>query len=239
MEAPSMLHYIVELGAAGICDGAPNGMTPAERLSRSWGTQGAWKSSTWISMDNFPHLRELLPYALTTSGNLVVSRGSRNRTGELVLILFPSESRGISEYRLSVYLGHNRLEVSCADDSQNLVVYSWFDFFSTVFPFYLFTSLEHAFVSLSTIHIRTLSTGVVHPPLTKHTGPIHSRVVSGSRHMRICGNRFLVLGCSPHPWSCLEQEDARIRRPNHQFPLKHLRLKVADDHFLSIIDTSL
>ena len=57
--------------------------------------------------------------------------GSRNRTGE-----------------------HNCLEASCADDSQDLLVYSY-NFFSTGSPFNLFTKLGHAFVSLSTIHIRT------------------------------------------------------------------------------------
>jgi hypothetical protein len=61
--------------------------------------------------------------------------------------------------------------------------------------------------------------------LTNTTGTIHSRLVSGSRHMRVYGDRFLILGYSPHPWSCLElddPQDGRKRRPNCKFPLRHL-----------------
>ncbi|KAN0129678.1 hypothetical protein V8E53_012498 [Lactarius tabidus] len=38
------LRYIVELGAAGMCDGPPDSVGPAERLRKLEGSREAWKS---------------------------------------------------------------------------------------------------------------------------------------------------------------------------------------------------
>lgn len=112
-----MHKYIVEPVTTGIYDGASNGMVPAERLRRSVVTQAAWKSSHGHRSITF-----LIPGSclLTLMGfvNLVEFHGSRNRTGSSA----------------SADFGHHRLEASCADDSQDLLVYSWYNFFSTVFP---------------------------------------------------------------------------------------------------------
>lgn len=125
MDASSALQYIVELAATGMCDGTPDGAVPAERLGRLWGTQSAWKSPTWTLVDRFPYSKGISPYPMMASGNLVVFRNSRSRRGELVLLRFPSEARGIQERLWYLDVNTNRLEAACADDSQDLLVFVW------------------------------------------------------------------------------------------------------------------
>jgi hypothetical protein len=123
VDASSALQYIVELAAAGMCDGTPDGTVPAERLRRLRGIQSAWKGSTWSLVDHFPYSKGISPYPIMASGNLVAFRNSRR--GELVLLRFPSESRGIPERLWHLDLSTNRLEAAAADDSQDLLVYVW------------------------------------------------------------------------------------------------------------------
>jgi len=89
--------------------------------------QGAWKGSSesWSSVDDFPYSKGISPYPMMASGNLVVFRNSRGPRGELVLLRFPSESRGIPGKQWYLDVGTNRLEASCADDSQDLLVFAW------------------------------------------------------------------------------------------------------------------
>jgi len=108
-----------------------------------------------------------------TSGNLVVFRSSTSRVGELLLLRFPSEARGIPSKLWHLDLSGYRVEALCADDSQDLVVFS----------------------SLWTIHIRTLSSGCVHP-LASTSGTIHSASIFGGFNLHIYGDRILVLGNS-------------------------------------------
>jgi hypothetical protein len=126
VEASSALRYIVELAGSGMCDGPPNDIVPAERLRRLLGMQTAWKTSAWTLVDDFPYSRE--PRVVATSGNLVVFQSSLSRsTVELILLRFPSKSRGIPEQIW--YLDLNSIEYGlkafCADDSQDLLVFSW------------------------------------------------------------------------------------------------------------------
>ncbi|KAI9507854.1 hypothetical protein F5148DRAFT_1284735 [Russula earlei] len=169
----SAIQYIVELAAAGMSDGILNGVVPVERLRRLRDAQMAWKSPVWSSVDHFPYSRGMSPYPMMTSGNLVVFRSSRSRIGELVLLRFPSESRGIPERQWNLDLGSNRLETFSVDDSQDLVVFS----------------------CLSAIHIRTLSTGCVHPS-TSTAGSIRSPSILGGFNLHIHGDLLLMLGNS-------------------------------------------
>jgi hypothetical protein len=86
--------------------------------------QTAWKTSAWTLIDDFPYSRE--SHVVVTSGNLVVFRSSGSRsTVELILLRFPSKSRGIPERIWYLRLPYDSLELSCADDSQDLLVFSW------------------------------------------------------------------------------------------------------------------
>jgi hypothetical protein len=125
VDASSELQYIVELAAAGMCDGMPNDATPAEQLRRLRGMQSAWKSSSWSLVDNFPYSKKISPYPVMVSGNLVVFWSSSGRRGELVLFRFPSESRGIPERLWYLDMSTNRLKAVGADDSQDLLVFVW------------------------------------------------------------------------------------------------------------------
>ena len=87
--------------------------------------QGAWKSSSWSSVDAFPYSKGISPYSMIASGNLVVFQNHRGFRGELVLLRFPSESRGIPEKQWYLDVGTNRLNASCADDSQDLLIFAW------------------------------------------------------------------------------------------------------------------
>jgi hypothetical protein len=87
--------------------------------------QTAWKTSAWTLVDDFPYSREMSPYPIMASGNLVVFRSTRSHMSELVLLRFPSKSRGIPERIWYPHLDYNDIDTSCADDSQDLLVYSW------------------------------------------------------------------------------------------------------------------
>ena len=50
-----------------------------------------------------------------------------------------------------------------------------------------------SFCSLSTVHIRTLSTGGVHP-LTSTAGSIHSKSITGGFNLHIYEDLLLILG---------------------------------------------
>jgi hypothetical protein len=87
--------------------------------------QDAWKSSAWSTVDGFPYSKGMSPYPVMTSGNLVVFRSSTTRIGELLLLRFPSEARGIPSKLWHLDLSSHRVEALCADDSQDLIVFSW------------------------------------------------------------------------------------------------------------------
>ena len=125
MDSSSALQYIAELAAAGMCDGAPNGSVPAERLRKLREMQNAWKCPAWSTVDRFPSSKGMSPRPIMASGNLVAFRSYRSRMAELVLLRLPSESRGIPEQLWSLDVGTNLLEAACADDSQDLLVFTW------------------------------------------------------------------------------------------------------------------
>ncbi|KAI9444091.1 hypothetical protein H4582DRAFT_2071684 [Lactarius indigo] len=93
----SALQYLVELSAARMCDGAPSAVGHAERLTRLQKAQAAWRSSSWSPVDHFPYSKEMSPFPVTASGNLVAFRSDRSRMGELLMLRFPSDLRGIPE----------------------------------------------------------------------------------------------------------------------------------------------
>jgi len=125
VDASSALQYIVELAGAGMRDGAPNGAVPAVRLRGLREMQNAWKCPAWSTVDHFPTSKGISPYPMTASGNLVVFRSCRSRRGEFVLLRLPSESRGIPERLWSLDVGTNQIETACADDSQDLLIFTW------------------------------------------------------------------------------------------------------------------
>ncbi|KAI0250491.1 hypothetical protein BJV78DRAFT_563325 [Lactifluus subvellereus] len=146
VDASSALTYIIELAAAGMCDGAPNGVGPTERLRRLRSSQSRWKcppSPTWSQPDNFPYSQRIFPYPLAVSGNLVIFHDSHRGLGKLLLLRFPSYLRGIPGRQWYLDLKSKNIECICADDSQDLLI-----FLSSRPPY---------------IYIRTLSTGMVHP----------------------------------------------------------------------------
>ena len=129
------------------------------------------------------------------SGNLVAFRNCRNRRGELVLLRLPSESRGIPEQLWSLDVGTYLLEAACADDSQDLLVFTWY-VASLVFSPVYSLGRRGSFFSFGTVHIRTLSTGGVHP-LTSTTGSIHSKSIAGGFTLHIYEDFLLILGNNP------------------------------------------
>ncbi|KAI0250492.1 hypothetical protein BJV78DRAFT_1155130 [Lactifluus subvellereus] len=163
VDASSALIYIIELAAAGMCDGAPNGVGQTERLRRLWSSQSRWKcppSPTWSQPDNFPYSQRILAYPLAASGNLVIFHDSHRGLGKLLLLRFPSYLRGIPGRQWYLDLkSKNHIERICADDSQDLLI-----FFSPPY-----------------IYIRTLSTGMVHP-LTNTLGYIDSGMPYFNQH---------------------------------------------------------
>ena len=124
MDDSSALQYIVELSAAGMCDGAPSAVGPAERLTRLQNAQTAWRSSSWSPVDHFPYSKEVSPFPVTASGNLVAFRSDRSRMGELLMLRFPSDLRGVPEQLWYLDLDCDRLESICLDDTQDLLVFS-------------------------------------------------------------------------------------------------------------------
>ncbi|KAH9009330.1 hypothetical protein EDB85DRAFT_2293530 [Lactarius pseudohatsudake] len=144
----SALQYLVELSAARMYDGAPSAVGPAERPTRLQKAQTVWRGSSWSPVDHFPYSK---PFPVMASGNLTAFRSDRSRMGELLMLRFPSDLRGIPEQLWYLDLDCDRLELICLDDTQDLLVFS----------------------SSHYIHIRTLSTGGVHP-LTSTSGTIRS-----------------------------------------------------------------
>ncbi|KAI0250500.1 hypothetical protein BJV78DRAFT_563719 [Lactifluus subvellereus] len=158
VDASSALTYTIELVAAGMCDGAPNGVGPTERLRRLRSSQSCWESPspTWFQPDNFPYSDRIFSCLLAMSGNLAIFCETTFRSREiekLLLLRFPSDLRGIPGQQW--YLDFKSEEIKrhgiCADDSQDLLIF--------LSPLY--------------VHIRTLSTGAVHP-LTNTLGYIDS-----------------------------------------------------------------
>ena len=122
--------YAIELAAAGMCDGAPNGVGIIERLRRLRSSQSRWESpsSTWSQTDNFPYSERISSYPLAVSGNLVILRGSTSHDGgigKLLLLRFPSELRGIPGRRwyLDFKSDCGCIKGICADDSQDLLLF--------------------------------------------------------------------------------------------------------------------
>ena len=127
MDTTASLRYMVELGAAGMCDGPPDTISSAERLRRLEYSQAAWESSVWSQPENFPYSKKIFPFPVALSGNLVVLKGpicGSRRTGELLFLKFPSEARGIPEKLWYLDLGYKRIEAISLDDSQDLLVFS-------------------------------------------------------------------------------------------------------------------
>lgn len=124
MDDSSALQYVVELSAAGMCDGAPNTVGPAERLIRLHKAQTAWRTSSWSAVDHFPYSKEMSPFPVTASGNLVAFRSDRSRMGELLMLRFPSEFRGVPEQLWYLDLDCDRLVSIFLDDTQDLLVFS-------------------------------------------------------------------------------------------------------------------
>ncbi|KAH9026282.1 hypothetical protein EDB83DRAFT_1929011 [Lactarius deliciosus] len=144
VDTTASLRYVVELGAAGMCDGPPDTVSPAERLKRLEGSQAAWKGLAWSQPECFPYSKKIFPFPVALSGNLVVLKGPAlgiRHTGELLLLRFPSEARGIPEKLWYLDLDCQHIEAIALDESQDLLVFS----------------------CLPNIHIRTLSSGRVHP----------------------------------------------------------------------------
>jgi hypothetical protein len=155
---------MVELGAAGMCDGPPDTASSAERLRRLECSQAAWKISLWSQPKGFPYSKKIFPFPVALSGNLVALKGpicGSRRTGELLLLKLPSEARGIPEQLWNLDLGYERIEAISLDDSQDLLVFS--RLVSNVESLFLTPTQRVVFSSLPNIHVRTLSSGCVHP----------------------------------------------------------------------------
>lgn len=91
--------------------------------------------------------------------------------GELLMLRFPSELRGVPEQLWYLDLDCDHLDSICLDDTQDLLVFS----------------------SLTYIHIRTLSTGGVHP-LTSTSGTILSGSTSEAFYLHIHRDLLCSLG---------------------------------------------
>ncbi|KAI0299467.1 hypothetical protein BC826DRAFT_33585 [Russula brevipes] len=154
VDQSSTLQYIIELFGTGMCDGQSGGVSSAERLDRLRRSQASWKSPTWREPADFPYSKKICSVPAAVSGNLMVfySIGSGTyRKQDLLLLRFPSELRGIPEQQWSLILDCSHINAVCVDDSQDLL----------------------CFLSIPDVHVRTLSTGEIHP-LTNAVGPIYS-----------------------------------------------------------------
>ena len=126
MDTTASLRYIVELSAAGMCDGPPNAVGLAERLRKLEASRTAWKSSEWSQPEDFPYSKKVFPFPVAQSGNLVVLKGPTFRSGEFLLLRFPSETRGIPEQLWYLDLDCRQyIDGIALDDSQDLLVFSW------------------------------------------------------------------------------------------------------------------
>ncbi|KAI0253024.1 hypothetical protein BJV78DRAFT_1198565 [Lactifluus subvellereus] len=100
----------------------------------------------------------MLSYPVAVSGNLIVFRSKPSgRRVMLLLLRLPSELRGIQEQHWHLHLEFAYVDRIGADDSQDLLIFSY----------------------LGGIHVRTLSTGGIHP-LTNTPGFIYLRPPSDS-----------------------------------------------------------
>jgi hypothetical protein len=124
VDTTASLRYIVELGAAGMCDGPPDSVGPAERLRKLEGSREAWKSSVWSQPEDFPYSKKIFPSPVTLSGNLAVFEGSEFGSSEYLFLRFPSEARGIPERVWYLDLDCEHIDVISLDDSQDLLVFS-------------------------------------------------------------------------------------------------------------------
>jgi hypothetical protein len=112
------LRYIVELGAAGMCDGPPDSVGLSERLRKLEGSRTAWKSSVWSQPDGFPDSKEIFPSPIARSGNLVMLKGPYFGSGKYLLLRLPSEARGIPERVWHLHLDcEHMIQNICLDDS--------------------------------------------------------------------------------------------------------------------------
>jgi hypothetical protein len=116
---------MVELGAAGMCDGPPDSVGPVERLRKLECSREAWKSSVWSQPEGFPRSREIFPYPVALSGNLAMFEGLGFGCSEYLFLRFPSETRGIPERVWYLDLDHEDMaDTICLDDSQDLLLFS-------------------------------------------------------------------------------------------------------------------
>jgi hypothetical protein len=155
-----------------MCDGQLSGVSSAERLDRLRRSQTLWKSPTWRESSDLLFSKEIRSVPAAVSGNLMVFyciASDTYRRQELLLLRFPSELRGIPEQQWSLNLDCNHIHAVCVDDSQDLLC-----FLSSVSNFG-FPSLpaHHLMFSFPDVHVRTLSTGGIHP-LRHAVGPIYS-----------------------------------------------------------------
>ncbi|KAI0299471.1 hypothetical protein BC826DRAFT_1183925 [Russula brevipes] len=168
VDKSTALQYMIELFGAGMCDGQSGGVGSAERLDRLRRSQTAWKSPTWREPVDFPYSKKIYPAPVAMSGNLMVFDDiapSLSPGQDLLLLRFPSELRGIPEQQWSLHLDCDYIHAVCVDDSQDLL----------------------CFLSLPDVHVRSLSTGEIHP-LTNAVGPIFSfgsEVPAGSFNLQI------------------------------------------------------
>ncbi|KAI0291285.1 hypothetical protein BC826DRAFT_485770 [Russula brevipes] len=167
-----MLQYVIELFRSGMCDGQLSGVSSAERLDRLRRSQTSWKSPTWHEPTDFPYWKKIRSFPAAVSGNVMVFYCIASDTyckRDLLLLRFPSELRGIPEQQWSLNLGCNHISAVCVDDSQDLLC-----FLSSVSNFgFPSLSAHHLSFSFPDVHIRTLSTGGIHP-LRHPVGPIYS-----------------------------------------------------------------
>jgi hypothetical protein len=118
-----------------MCDGPPDDVGPAERLKKLEDSRVAWKSPVWSQPVGFPYSEKLSPFLRALSGNLAMLdcpwNGFAGR-GEILLLRFASEARGIPEQLWYLDLdclpdcdSGNVIEAIALDDSQDILVCSW------------------------------------------------------------------------------------------------------------------
>jgi hypothetical protein len=110
-----------------MCDGPPDAVGPAERLSRLERSQAGWKTPVWSQLEAFPYDKKISPFPLAISGNLAVLRGHTFDSGKILLLRFPSEARGIPEqlWYLDLHSESKPIGAIALDDSQDLLVFLW------------------------------------------------------------------------------------------------------------------
>ena len=114
---------MMELAAAGMCDGPPDSVGPAERLRKLERSREAWKSSLWSQPEDFPYSKRMSSSPVALFGNLAVFTGPEFNSGEYVFLRFPSEARSIPERVWHLNLGCERINGIGLDDSQDLLIF--------------------------------------------------------------------------------------------------------------------